>query len=67
MSVSDFSGLPFFFMVLVSVFWSEHFGVDIRHANASLLLELSEMGGFLSYLAGRFGQSIELCTYKLFT
>lgn len=48
-SIRDFSSLPFFFFfftVLVLEFWSEDFGVDIRHVNASLLLELSEIGDF---------------------
>lgn len=42
-------------MVLVPIFWSDHFVADIRRANASLLLELSEIGDFPCYFCGPFG------------
>lgn len=65
-SSRDFSGLLilffFFFldsflMILVLIFWNEHFDVNLRHANASFLLELSEMGLFPSYFCCPFWSS----------
>ena len=46
--------LPFF---SVLIFWSEHFDVDNRHANANPLLELSEVGLFHSISAALFWSS----------
>lgn len=45
---------PFFLMALVEIFWNGHFGVDGRYANNSLLLKVSETGGFLSYFSCPF-------------
>lgn len=48
---------PFFFDGFSTILWSEHFDVDSRYANVSILLELSEMGLFPSYFFCSFWSS----------